>query len=1300
MKDKSFELTNVLPDSLLEDDVDVNKPLPGLPMSLPGLNHSPDENQSTMQYVPKNFMPDEGIPNTFSTGGIPYESTLKNKPEKPGWFEQVGHDLLKYNTTVQAGELLYNSITQNPGVDIVPEGWSVKPEDYENFPQKFYGYIHDSKGPNDLAARKDHLTKQMADDERFENGSLTQNLISGIGGFATDPISYFMPYAVGLKYAKISQNVFMNMGRTAGGIALDSVTRNMLVQANREGGNLQDAVTDSMVDFMFGSALIGAGATVTGGLRNAQLWNMRKTVQFTGAGVNINPVVKSVDGKDIITRYRGEMAPGYAMNAQLVSAANHYIDESMKMGGAFALPYVGQGLSKFLAWGPFASPVLKAAKSPYKAVQRFFNGITSHGIITEGEAKGIARGDSASDYAEQYTDEAKGLTDYIRGQFLSANGIEGGTGVKNSLELMRQTITKGKTISEEDFGKEVRSIAYTEGYKSEYSQAHAVADNLLKFYEKMGIDYHNAIGEGSEFLDPRSSWKYLPQNYNIPAMINDEEGFVSTTVNAIHTQDQQIVALQKPVQDAANYIDLVKTQLKASTNPAQKKILENELKQAQRNHFRLENEQVRLIKENPDHHILLEDRILFDEQERAQLNSILDPIRDAERLKVVAEARLKPLAKERKIRPEDEGVKTKHAKAVEDLEKAEQEIINQQRELERKAANGEIDRKYFTFDNESEGGIKFRDPNKRPVFRDVFESMAHIESHARQTYEKILSQSPMDLLQNVLGTASPGIIEAPGYLKARTTLINSEVYNRAGFLDPDISKSVTAYAGTMGKIIGFKKAFPEFATGKNFEGVLRFFKSEHEERKKLVMDKAPSATRTKELNQLQKEYTDAEKFMKDTYNVFMGTYSSKNPELHRWTTSLKNLTVSAKLGAVPIYQIAELGSIILKQGLMPFLAHGLKPLIQTLNGKLAGKEGEAFRANAANAHIGIYNVQNGYTQKIVNAGSMSHAPFRTAAEKFGIATDNVAHISGNLFGINAIANMNEGIMANTFQSEVMQAAFAHKNGTITLKQRQKMARYGIQIETDGPKFIKGYEESGGWEIAGGFQSNYFNWADSDASNRMALSMRRAVKDTVLNANVFASPYWAQNPIPGMIFMFHGWAYNALNHYTIPFLQRPDAEAMLGIVSIVGLSMLAEPLLRLANGKEAIDDDEKWFERAFKALDYSGLVGPYANQFQSLNAGFGNLVPGLQTERAKNFGTGIVGGGGPVAGYMNDLASSVGHFVKWDWTENDAKKFGRLAPFSSAIPLRRLMKNFIESFNLPQSRKGAESAEWYKILTGE
>ena len=130
-------------------------------------------------------------------------------------------------------------------------------------------------------------------------------------------------------------------------------------------------------------------------------------------------------------------------------------------------------------------------------------------------------------------------------------------------------------------------------------------------------------------------------------MINDEEGFIKTTAHELTKQDELISELRRPIDTAELHIGLLKDRLKDidPNNKAQITRIQNEIKKAEGNKFRHENLLVQKTRENPDHHILLEDRIMFDEQEREQLNSLLDPVRNASRLKVVAEAKLRPLDK-------------------------------------------------------------------------------------------------------------------------------------------------------------------------------------------------------------------------------------------------------------------------------------------------------------------------------------------------------------------------------------------------------------------------------------------------------------------------------------------------------------------------------------------------------------------------------------------------------------------------------------------------------------------------------
>ena len=439
--------------------------------------------------------------------------------------------------------------------------------------------------------------------------------------------------------------------------------------------------------------------------------------------------------------------------------------------------------------------------------------------------------------------------------------------------------------------------------------------------------------------------------------------------------------------------------------------------------------------------------------------------------------------------------------------------------------------------------------------------------------------------------------------------------------------------------------------------------------------------------------------MNDTYKVYMGNYSN-DPALSRGVSSLKNLVVAAKLGAVPIYQIAELGAIVIKGGLMPFFAQGLRPMIKSLNGNLSGKESEAFQLNAANAHLALYNVRNGYADSLVNSRSMSSPPHRGFNQTVGVATDNLAHMSGNLYGTNFIANMNESIAANLFQSEVMQAMFQHEAGALSKTLNNKMLHYGIDVSEWSERFIRNYKDAGGWEMSGGHQSQYYKWNDLEASNRMAMSMRRMVHDTVVNKNAFTSPYWTNNPFLSMVFLFHGWAYGALTHYSVPLMQRPDAENMLGLISVIGLSLLSEPLKRISNGLEPYEDDTSWFDESYKAIDYSGILGPYASYLQDINNIFGgSLIPHLQSEKyANRYGAGQFLG--PVAGYLGDIVNTAKHGYKGDFTTQDLKRTERLLPFSSHIAVRGMINKYMDSLDLPKVDKVHTPGIWRENIYGQ
>src|SRR5690606_21629431 len=147
-----------------------------------------------------------------------------------------------------------------------------------------------------------------------------------------------------------------------------------------------------------------------------------------------------------------------------------------------------------------------------------------------------------------------------------------------------------------------------------------------------------------------------------------------------------------------------------------------------------------------------------------------------------------------------------------------------------------------------------------------------------------------------------------------------------------------------------------------------------------------------------------------------------------FTRAVKDFAASTKLGGVPISQVTDIGAIILKHGVWPYLRDGLKPFIQSMNGYLEGENAEAFKRNAADAHLSLQHMDNGYSAKYYDNGSVGDVPIATHLES---GLEKIGHLSGNFFGTNFIENANQRIVAGIMQSKIMRHMYEFQNGTLS-----------------------------------------------------------------------------------------------------------------------------------------------------------------------------------------------------------------------------------------------------------------------------
>lgn len=604
-------------------------------------------------------------------------------------------------------------------------------------------------------------------------------------------------------------------------------------------------------------------------------------------------------------------------------------------------------------------------------------------------------------------------------------------------------------------------------------------------------------------------------------------------------------------------------------------------------------------------------------------------------------------------------------------------------DLQERAFNREISPNLFMEDGHE---IKFHNPDEHPKLRRPFKTDRERTIAVKAMWETRMNLSPNDIVSSVFHHFSPHV-SMPNYFKQRTHMVPTSVYVEHGFQDTDVSSLMTSYMQTVGRSLGFIEAMPEFATTRGFDGALRGIKQEYDKTKNEFLSKPESTERSKQLQHLDSDYKNARKFMEQTYNAYFGIDGSDMDSTVRGiATVAKNLTVSALLGGTVAYQIQELGVTMMKHGIMNTLSAGLKPMIQSLFERVRLSKGEhtqAWRNNAADVGLALNTELNARTGKWFNPGVMNEPPGNAMLSMAITSSEKLAHYSMNFFGVNLLQNINQRLAANTFQSRVMRAMSDHLKGTLSNEERIAMAHYGLDVGQDAELFINQMKDAGGWVKGAQHQSMYWRWSDNEAKIKMGDAMRRAVRDTIVDTDVFSSPYWTRNPLLSLVFMFHGWGYNAFNRYAVPLMQRPHAEQVLGATIMVGLSMMSPAILRLANGKDFFKDDETWYHAAFEGLEYSGFLGPNWEMLAQINKGFGD--PFFQSTQKRSGYDPHGSFFGPVVGNIFSVGDALGHGIKRDMNQNDLKKLSRIIPGRSQLAVRQGFDYFIAHSGLPEKR---------------
>lgn len=1223
-----------------------------------------------------------------------------------------------------------------------PNGWTPKEEieKLSDANKKFIPRLLDAKSPQDFQYRLNDMLQQEEHDKILENGNWFAKLVGGLVGLSPiGSIENFIPIAGVATKAKVSSSFFNAMVKSYPGVLAASAIREGAMQMDKQDGNLGDFVKDTFVDSAFGTVFFG-GLSGASSLLNVSEFNRLK--EFSKKylkGIGFEYIV-SKEGE--LTGFKAIDTTGGSVSAAEVTKAQEMADSAFYKGGLFKIPYVGKGALHLLSGNIpgisyfTGSPLVTLLTSKYKSAAAFANSAFDHFITTEGEAKGGVRTQSFESKVKQtsamltnlhlqttaFHAERNGYTIKLRPTIGIQNAFNAAK--QKSIEALSEQSNKTNFISKEDFMDEVQQVLHS-GEAHENAAVNGLASIYRKVIDDTFKDYRAAHNLPEDWLPPKTATQYLMRVYDTSYLQTHEgeKSFISTVSNWLRQSDEQIAEHMRPINEAKEAIKAQKESHEAliksgKATDEQITLSARTTESLERHARKLENDLTNRMRTDENLFIHVDDSNALSANEAKQIKVLQKPIakkqevvdkiqREVEQLRQKSffekgkahKARTAEKA-ESKLESAEEHKKLLDAK-IEELRIAKDEVLEQERILQDKIANGEVRQNLYNRIPESQQ-YKLKDHNNRLKFRETYESDFHRTTAARAYLDSILHLKPEDVIADVFGKLTGNISE--NALKKRTLPVPDEILYRNNFMTKDLYAKTANYVNYLSRRTHLKTSFANVTVNGGFDELAESLLGEYKENRALISgrierlqesakDAKPEqkakiekeiAKEKRNLGKEVKDFENIKKTMKTLYeNRMMGL--NKGSDFDNMARKvIMSIGAAANLHNLPATQITDLAFVGFQHGIWNFVRDGVYPLITFMS-----KNSEAMRETAPHLNLGLQDMLNHYADR---NWSMEMQPYINMG-KIVSGVQKFAHFSALTDLSPYIDNGIQHVAGSVIQSRFMELLHKSVEGALTEKESLYLRKYGIDPKKWGDRMVNAFKDAEGFKTeVGGYVSKFWQWQDLEASNEFSRAVFRGIQNTLVWKGMADSPFFADNALGMFFHTFTGWGYAATNRYLIPSLQHPDGALLLKMAWMGSAGALVSPTRRMSRGEEAWPDDMTDAQRAYEAFSDSGVFSNVSNVLNMANLlSSDKLLGDLKNDKFRNRAiTGLFG----MSDVLSSTASRISDVLRMaahnEWNEKDMKTAAHMLPITGAMYGHYISDKFIESRGLPRNRRAAES----------
>ncbi|HHX3461805.1 TPA: hypothetical protein ACU9OW_000031 [Legionella pneumophila] len=602
-----------------------------------------------------------------------------------------------------------------------------------------------------------------------------------------------------------------------------------------------------------------------------------------------------------------------------------------------------------------------------------------------------------------------------------------------------------------------------------------------------------------------------------------------------------------------------------------------------------------------------------------------------------------------------------HEKAIQKLEK-EKKAIEQSREIpkeekERLAQEIELIEKSIL--------------DAAPAIAKDWEGKLHrlIEEDGVQSEEELIWAQVEQTIDHILGDSDAKLLNpflsklggATKPFKARKLIIDQ--LQASPWHITDIQKIAEAHNRAMVPAIQLQR----FAQSHGYKDIDDFLLGIGDALRK-EFDAQSAGLTGKQSQKLREQYNSNIEDMKAAIQMLQGVYGQGfnvlNSSGAEFFNNVMNWNYTRMLGHMTISSLPDLGMLVMRNGLMATLAHGIGESFSVVK-KISKNDIRALG----------YAIETELGTQIKTY--IEHSGLSTNPSPFTKGLNSLTRAFGNLSLMNPWTDMIQNMAGHIAINRILTTIHKVVDGkSVSKKETTLLARLGISNEyfSEIAKFTKDNVYKG---------TRYADWTNWDIKTPSELNALKAFQAAVGKSidEISLSPNLGDKPLllqqrgafghmTNLMFQFKSFLFAATNRIFYSGIQnRNDINLYLGAVSMMGLGMLGYVASSHLRGNKEIDLSTKNLLR--EGIDRSGILAIFG---EGINIGQKLFQLG-EVSRYKSrdaFGSVL----GPTGGSLSQLVSLFNKLnplstAKGEWTTKDAEAVMRLMPLQNLFYLQRI-----------------------------